>query len=85
MRAQCRPLRLGNYKQHAKLWVTDRKRTCEAVLWNVDERSLPVGRFDLAFAPDLNRYQGNTRAQLKVLDWQPAVSDTPGTAGREGA
>ncbi len=62
--------RMGKDKQHAKLWVTDGKRTCEAVLWNVDERSLPVGRFDLAFAPELNSYQGNTRVQLKVLDWR---------------
>jgi len=62
--------RMGKDKQHAKLWITDGKRTCEAVLWNVDERSLPVGRFDLAFAPELNRYQGNTRVQLKVLDWR---------------
>jgi single-stranded-DNA-specific exonuclease len=65
--------RMGKDKQHAKMWVTDGQRTCEAVLWNVDERSLPVGRFDLAFAPELNRYQGNARVQLKVLDWQPVT------------
>jgi single-stranded-DNA-specific exonuclease len=62
--------RMGGDKQHAKLWITDGNRTCEAVLWNVKDGSLPVGKFDLAFAPELNRYNGNTRVQLKVLDWR---------------
>jgi single-stranded-DNA-specific exonuclease len=62
--------RMGADKQHAKLWITDGDRTCEAVLWNVKNGPLPVGRFDLAFVPELNRYGGNTRVQLKVLDWQ---------------
>ena len=62
--------RMGGDKQHAKMWITDGQRTCEAVLWNVKNGALPVGKFDLAFAPELNRYNGNTRVQLKVLDWQ---------------
>lgn len=61
--------RMGADKQHAKLWITDGDRTCEAVLWNVKDGPLPVGKFDLAFAPELNRYNGSTRVQLKVLDW----------------
>ena len=65
-------LRMGREKQHAKLWITDGDRTCEAVLWNVKDGSLPVGKFDLAFAPDLNRFNGNVTVQLKVLDWRAA-------------
>ena len=65
-------LRMGREKQHAKLWITDGDRTCEAVLWNAKEGSLPVGKFDLAFAPDLNRFNGNVTVQLKVLDWRAA-------------
>ncbi len=34
--------------------------------------SRPVGKFDLAFAPDLNRFNGNVTVQLKVLDWRAA-------------
>ena len=64
--------RMGANKQHAKMWVTDGDRTCEAVLWNVKDGSLPVGKFDLAFTPDINRYNGRTTVQLKVLDWQDA-------------
>jgi hypothetical protein len=34
---------------------------------------LPVGRFDLAFAPSLNEFNGRMTVQLKVLDWRPAA------------
>jgi single-stranded-DNA-specific exonuclease len=61
--------RMGADKQHAKMWITDGDRTCEAVLWNVKDGPLPVGQFDLAFSPELNRYNGNVSVQLKVLDW----------------
>ena len=66
-----RPLqRMGAEKKHAKLWVTNGRKTLEAVLWNVADGSLPVGRFDLAFAPQLNEFNGSTTVQLKVLDWR---------------
>ena len=64
--------RMGKEKQHAKMWITDGTRTHEAVLWNAKEGSLPVGKFDLACVPELNSYNGNTRVQLKVLDWRAA-------------
>ena len=64
--------RMGADKQHAKMCITDGDRTCEAVLWNVKDGPLPVGKFDVAFAPELNRYNGDTRVQLKVLDWKEA-------------
>ncbi len=64
------PLRMGANKQHVKLWVTDGGGTHEAVWWNAG--ALPDGRFDLAFAPGVNEFNGQTAAQLKVLDWQAA-------------
>ena len=67
--------RMGADKQHARMWITDGDRTCEAVLWNVKDGALPVGRFDLAFAPELNRYNGRTGVQLKVLDWRDAAHE----------
>jgi single-stranded-DNA-specific exonuclease len=70
-----RPLqRIGAEKRHVKMWVTDGMATHEAVWWNGGEASLPVGRFDLAFAPQLNEFNGNRTVQLKVLDWQPVKS-----------
>ena len=68
-----RPLqRIGQEKRHAKLWVTDGRITLEAVWWGIGDGALPVGRFDLAFAPQLNEFNGATSVQLKVLDWRPA-------------
>jgi single-stranded-DNA-specific exonuclease len=64
--------RMGADKQHAKMWITDGDRTIEGVLWNVKDGALPVGKFDVAFVPELNRYNGHTAVQLKVLDWQEA-------------
>ena len=63
-------LRMGAKKQHVKMWVTDGVVTHEAVWWNAGEGSLPVGKFDLAFAPSLNVFNGRTTVQLKVLDWR---------------
>ena len=71
---QSRPmLRMGKDKQHLKLWVTDGTATHEAVWWNAGEASLPAGKFDLAFVPQENEFNGRRSVQLKVLDWRPAV------------
>jgi single-stranded-DNA-specific exonuclease len=68
-----RPLqRMGADKQHVKLWVTDGAVTHEAVWWNGGDKSLPVGKFDLAFTPQINEYNGRQRVQLKMLDWRAA-------------
>ncbi len=66
------PLRMGATKQHVKLWVTDGAVTHEAVWWNAG--ALPDGKFDLAFAPSVNEFNGRTTVQLKVLDWRAAES-----------
>jgi single-stranded-DNA-specific exonuclease len=68
-----RPLqRMGAERRHAKMWITDGRATCEAVLWGVGDGPLPVGRFDLAFTPQLNEFNGACSVQLKVLDWRKA-------------
>jgi single-stranded-DNA-specific exonuclease len=64
--------RMGAARQHVKLWVTDGSTTQEAVWWNGGDKSLPVGKFDLAFAPGINEFNGRRAVQLKVLDWMPA-------------
>jgi single-stranded-DNA-specific exonuclease len=70
--SHARPLRrMGAAMQHVKLWVTDGRQVCEAVWWGAGEGSLPVGRFDLAFVPQLNEYNGSESVVLKVLDWRP--------------
>jgi single-stranded-DNA-specific exonuclease len=67
--------RIGANKQHVKMWVTDGAVTHEAVWWNAGAGSLPDGKFDLAFAPTLNEFNGRTAVQLKVLDWRPAAGN----------
>ena len=52
------------------MWVTDGVATHEAVWWGAGKASLPVGHFDLAFAPQINEYNHQQRVQLKVLDWR---------------
>ncbi len=68
-----RPLqRIGSDKQHVKMWVTGGTGSFEAIWWGAGKGSLPVGRFDLAFTPQVNHFNDQYRVQLKVLDWRPA-------------
>jgi len=67
-----RPLqRIGKEQQHVKMRVTDGGAETDAVWWRAGDQSLPVGRFDLAFVPQINEYNGRRTVQLKVLDWRP--------------
>ncbi|HOX56563.1 MAG TPA: DHHA1 domain-containing protein [Candidatus Paceibacterota bacterium] len=66
------PQRMGAEKQHLKLWMTDGHTTHEAVWWGAANEPLPAAPFDLAFAPQINDYNGRRTIQLKVLDWRPA-------------
>jgi single-stranded-DNA-specific exonuclease len=66
-----RPLqRMGADKKHVKMWVSDGTGTHEAVWWGAGNGSLPVGKFDLAFSPQINQFNGKRTVQLKVLDWR---------------
>ena len=67
------PQRMGRDQQHLKLKVTDGAVAHGAVLWNCGEHAnIGAGRFDLAFAPQINEFNGRRLVQLKVLDWRPA-------------
>jgi single-stranded-DNA-specific exonuclease len=68
-----RPLqRVGADKRHVKMWVTEGAATLEAIWWNGGGEPLPVGKFDLAFVPQVNQFNENRLVQLKVLDWRSA-------------
>jgi single-stranded-DNA-specific exonuclease len=69
--SHAKPLqRIGAEKRHVKMWVTDGAATLEAVWWNGGDKSLPVGKFDLAFQPQINQFNGRKTIQLKILDWR---------------
>ena len=65
------PQRIGQDKQHVKMWVADGTGAHETVWWGAGKGSLPAGRFDLAFAPQINEFNKRRTVQLKVLDWRP--------------
>ncbi len=73
--SHARPLqRIGAEKQHVKMKISDGTAWHEAVWWNAGNKLLPVGKFDLAFTPQINQFNGSRCVQLKVLDWRPANS-----------
>jgi single-stranded-DNA-specific exonuclease len=51
-----------------KFSVTDGETTTEAIWWGAGARELPMGEFDMAFAPELNQFRGVKTVQLKVKD-----------------
>jgi single-stranded-DNA-specific exonuclease len=68
------PRRMGVEGRHVKMQVRVGRTEWEAVWWEGGDQHWPVDTFDLAFTPELNEYNGQTRVQLKVLDWRPAGS-----------
>jgi single-stranded-DNA-specific exonuclease len=67
------PQRMGRENQHVKLRLTDGHSALEAVWWNAGQSPMPEGRFDLAFTPAINEYQGRRSVQLRLLDWRPGL------------
>ena len=55
-------------KGHLKFFVTDGETRTEAIWWGAGACELPVGEFDVAFAPELNEYRGAETVQLNVKD-----------------
>jgi hypothetical protein len=54
------------------MWLSDGATAHEAIWWNAGKDSLPMGKFDIAFAPQVNEFNGRKLVQLKVLDWRSA-------------
>ncbi len=70
---QSHPHRMGREQQHVKFWVTDGSTSYEVLWWNCGKSELPSGKFDLAYAPQINDYNGRRSVQLKLLDWRPST------------
>lgn len=65
------PRRIGRDGRHVKMQVTDGRQCWETVWWEGGDARWPVGVFDLAFVPEISTYNGQTRLQLRLLDWRP--------------
>ena len=72
-----KPQPLGRDRKHLKMKITDGKVTHEAVWWNANGNATPDGKFDLAFAPEINEFNGRRSVQLRVLDWKPIEGCDP--------
>ncbi|HEV8540896.1 MAG TPA: single-stranded-DNA-specific exonuclease RecJ [Verrucomicrobiae bacterium] len=68
------PKLFGASQQHLRLLVSDGSSMYQAVWWNCPAEFGFPSRFDLAFAPELNEYNGTYGIQLKVLDLRSSVS-----------
>jgi single-stranded-DNA-specific exonuclease len=68
------PACAGAAQQHRRFTVTDGRASQQALWWNCDPDFVFPARFDLAFTPELNLYNGTFGIQLKVLDLQPSSS-----------
>lgn len=66
------PKCVGNGQQHLRFTVTDGRAFHQALWWNCDPGFVFPPLFDLAFAPELNEYNGTFAIQLKVLDIRPS-------------
>lgn len=69
------PRRMGADGRHVRMQIQAGRAAgrmeWDAVWWDGGGQHWPVGDFDLAFTPEVNEYQGETKVQLKVLDWRP--------------
>lgn len=78
--AECASTRtLGKEAKHHKLLVSsDGGHRFECVMWNSRGRIPFDGQsVDIAFAPELNTYNGTTRLQLVLADWRDPSQPTP--------
>jgi len=69
------PQRIG--KDGFKVWVTDKKLTCEAVGFRKAKSHLPrliTNKVDIAYTPEINNWRGMSSIQLTIQDIKPSNS-----------
>lgn len=65
--------RIGGGERHLAFQIRQHRTTARAVAFGMAERSeelVPGSRYDVAFSPQLNTYQGFTRVDLHVKDFR---------------
>ncbi len=71
-----RKKKLGRKGDHLELIVADGAGNQQRVLWwNVGDRALPTGRFDLAYNLQLSRFKNEADLILEFVDLQPRESE----------
>lgn len=76
LRVRGTPRRFGSAAQHLRFIADDGRAAHPVVWWNCVEVEETVFStpFDLAFAPELNEYNGTLGIQLRLLDIRPATA-----------
>ena len=68
---QVRPSRkFGQLQRHLKLFLSDSPGIVfESVIWNFEEEIPLNARFDIAFEPTLDCFNGQNIVRLRLVDW----------------
>lgn len=71
-----RKKKLGRKGDHLELIVADEAGNQQRVLWwNVGDRALPTGRFDLAYNVQISRFKNEADLVLEFVDLQPREAE----------
>jgi single-stranded-DNA-specific exonuclease len=75
------PRKMGEGERHLSLRVRQHNTVLRAIAFARADWAEPIeklGRpFSISFAPSINRFGGNERVELQLIDWQPEPSAEP--------
>jgi single-stranded-DNA-specific exonuclease len=78
------PRKMGEGERHLSLRVRQYNTTLRAIAFARADWAEPIahlgGPFSISFAPSINRFGGNERVELQLIDWQPEPSPVPAQA-----
>ncbi len=70
--------KVGRNGEHLLVYLADAAgHERKAIWWDGGGETLPVGRFDLAYAVRASDYGGQRELQIEWLDWQPVAGAAP--------
>ena len=75
------PRKMGEGERHLSLRVRQHNTILRAIAFARADWAEPISRlgrpFSISFAPCINRFNGNERVELQLIDWQPEAAAAP--------
>ncbi|HXY37462.1 MAG TPA: DHHA1 domain-containing protein, partial [Planctomycetaceae bacterium] len=75
------PRKMGEGERHLSLRVRQHNTILRAIAFARADWAEPISRLDrpfsISFAPCINRFNGNERVELQLIDWQPEAAAAP--------
>jgi single-stranded-DNA-specific exonuclease len=75
------PRKMGEGERHLSLRVRQHNTTLRAIAFARADWAEPIANlnrpFSISYAPCINRFGGNERVELQLIDWQPEPSSAP--------